>query len=154
SFGKGNNQLGGILTRGLKHYQHHSHQDAYQDLIGELAATSKSEIAVMDDLQIVVGETDGRKAERGDDRDPNIFISQVGPKQCRNNDGDGNEHHTHRRSAGFFLMSSRSLFTDVLSDLKVSELANHARANDQSDKKCSQTCKNRAEGEIAKNTKR
>src|SRR6185437_7598384 len=46
----------------------------------------------MDDLQIVIGESDPRKSDQRQHRDPDIDIGEVRPEQRRHHDGYRDEH--------------------------------------------------------------
>ena len=133
---EGNDESRGILSCCLQHYQDNRDDDADQELQEQLAASGQPEIAMMNYLEIIIGETNRRKAQRRNDGDPNILVRQIRPQQRRNDDGYGDEHPAHGGRTRLLLMRSRSLFTDILANLKFSELPDYAGSNDQSDEEC------------------
>ena len=70
--------------------QRNCDEDAGEDLVAELGASSESEIAAVHNLKVVVGETDGSEGQGREDGNPDEGIRQVCPEQCRNQDGDSN----------------------------------------------------------------
>ena len=93
----------------------------------------------MDDLNVVVGKTDGGESRGREHGNPDKRIAQVGPEQRGNQDGDGNQQAAHGGRAGLFLMSLRAFFADVLPDLKITQPLNHDRTDDQAGEKRSKT---------------
>src|ERR1035441_2680343 len=89
----------------------------------------------MDDLQVIVGETYGCEGERGEDGDPDKWIAQIGPEQGRHQNCDRDQQATHGGSAGFFLVCLRSLFADILANLKFAQTLNHYGTDNQSGEK-------------------
>jgi len=128
-------QLGGVLSAVLQNDQHDRDHDAGRDLKAQLGAHGKAEIAAMNDFKVVVGKTDRTERQRGKHGDPDKRIAQVGPEQCRHQDGNGNQQAAHRRRARFFLMSLRPFFANVLPDLEIAQAPNHDRPNDQAGEK-------------------
>ncbi len=125
-----------------------------QELVGQLGAAGQAEVAAMHDLQIIVGETDGAEGQRRQHGDPDEAIGQVGPEQRRNQHGDHDEDAAHGRRAGLLLVGLGAVFADVLADLEFAQAMNDGRANDQSDKQCSQAGEGGAEGQIAEDSER
>ena len=120
-------------------------------MIAQLGACGKSEIAVMNDLKVVIGKTDRAEGHRGKHGDPDKRIAQVRPEQRRHQDGDGDQQTTHGRSARFFLMSLRTLFAYVLPDLEIAQALNHDRPNDQAGEKGGEAGESCAESQVTKN---
>src|ERR1019366_1488429 len=109
-------------------------------------------IAAMNDLKIVVGKTDGSEGQRGKHGDPDEWIAQVCPEQCRHQDGDGDQQTAHGRRARLSLMSLRTLFADVLPDLEIAQAPDHDRPHDQAGEKGGEAGERCAESQVAKNT--
>src|SRR5437763_15261017 len=108
----------------------------------------------MHDLLIVIGKTDGCKRNRGKHRNPDKWMAQVGPQQCRDHDADGNEQAAHGGRSSFFVMSLRTFCPDVLSDLKFLQTSNNNRAHDQTREQRSETRESRTESQITENAER
>src|SRR5580765_7933847 len=106
----------------------------------------------MHDFEVVIGKTDGGKHDRGKHTDPDKWIAQIGPQECRNHDADGNQQTAHGGRACLFMVSLRSLFSDVLPDLKFTQAPNDNRANDQGCEKRGQTGESGTEREIAEDS--
>src|SRR6202521_5340459 len=145
-------QPGGILSAVLQSDQRDRDQDAGGSLIAQLGAGGKAEIAVMNDLKVVIGKTDRAEGHRGKHSDPNKRIAQIGPKQRRHQDGDRDQQTAHGWSTRFFLMGLRTLFADVLPDLEIAQAPNHDRPNDQAGEKSGEAGKGCAESQVTKNT--
>ena len=111
--------MGGILSHGLHGYQHNGDDDAHRDLQSQLGAPGKTEVAMMDDLQVVVRESNGSEGHGREDNHPDVAVGQVSPQQGWDNDRDYDQYSTHRRSTGFLLMGSWTFFPDVLPNLEL-----------------------------------
>ena len=144
-------QSGGIFSAMLQGDQCDGNHDAGSDLIAEFGARGEAEIAAMNDFEIIVGKSDGREGERGEDGDPDERIAEVGPEQCGHENRDGDQQAAHGRSAGFFLVRLRTLFADVLADLKIAQTLNHDRPDDQSGEKRGEAGEGSAKSQIAEN---
>src|ERR1700678_2786935 len=151
---EGNKQLGGIFSAMLQNNQRHRDQHAGQDLISNLRASRKPKISPMDNLKIVIGEADRAKRQGRKHSDPDKRITEVRPQQSRNQNGDRNQQTAHGRSTRFFLMRLRTLFANILPNLKVAQSLNHDRPDNQPREKRRQTGKRRAKSQITKNTER
>ena len=57
--------------------------DAGQYLISELRARSEPQIAAMHYFEVIVRETNRTESQRGEYRDPDERVAQVGPQQRR-----------------------------------------------------------------------
>src|ERR1017187_1705188 len=145
-----NQQAGGVLSAILQGDERDGNHYAGRDLVTELGARGEAEIAAMDDLQVIVGETDGREGERGEHGDPDKRIAQIGPEQGRHQNCDRDQQATHGGSAGFFLVCLRSLFADVLANLKIAQSLNYDGTYDQSGKKGGEAGERSAERQITK----
>src|SRR5215831_2797825 len=106
----------------------------------------------MDDLQVVVRETDGTVGKGGNHSDPDVAVAEVCPQQCRDDCGHDDEHPAHGRSAGFALMGLRAIFADVLSDLEVPQASHHGWSDDETDEECREAGECRAKGQVAKDS--
>ena len=84
-----------------------------------LARAGQTEIAAVRHLCVVVGESDGGEGAGGEHGDPDEAIAQIGPQQRGHNDRDDDQQAAHGGRAGFFLVSFRAFFADVLADLEI-----------------------------------
>src|ERR1700724_2752267 len=141
-------QTGRILRAMLQGDQRNCDENACGDLVAKLGASREPGIAAVHNLKVVIGETDGSEGQGGEDGNPDEGISQVCPEQCRNQDGDGNQQSAHSRRAGFFLMSLRSLFSYVLTNLKVAQPPDNDRADDESREKRGEAGEGRAKCQV------
>ena len=93
-----------------------------------LARAGQAQVAAVHHLQIVVGKADGAEGQRGEHRDPDEPVAQVGPQQRGNQHADDNQHAAHGGRAGLFLMGLGTFLADVLADLEFAQAADHGRA--------------------------
>src|SRR6185312_3958161 len=100
---------------------------------------------------IIVGKSDCRESASGKNRNPDKAVRQIGPKQCRHNDGDNDEQAAHGRRSRFFLVCFGALFANVLADLKFAQAINDQRADNEPGEKSGEAGEGRAEREIAEN---
>src|SRR5450631_414616 len=149
---EGNDQRGGVFSAVLQDDHRNRNQNAGPDLKAQLGACGKAEIAAMNDLEVVVGKTNRTKRQRGKDRNPDEWIAQVCPQQCRHQNGDGDQQPTHRRRARFFLMSLRTFFADVLPDLEIAQTTNHDGPNDEPGEERGKAGEGGPESQVTKNT--
>ena len=119
-----------------------------QTLPEELGARGEAEIAAADDLDVVVGKTDGAESERGTDGDPDEWIGGIGPEDSGQKNGDDDEHSAHGGGAGFFEVRLRAVFADVLADLEFAELLDDVGADEECDEEGGKGCKNGAKREV------
>ena len=119
-----------------------------------LARAGQAQIAAMHHLGVVVGESDGRERAGGKHGNPHEAIAQIGPQQRGNDDRDDDQQSAHGRRAGFFLMSLRAFFANVLSDLKFAQAADDQRTHDQRGEQRGKAGECRAERDVAKDAER
>ena len=115
----------------------------------ELGARGETEVAAVDDLDVVVGETDGAEGERGTDGDPDEGIGGVGPEHGGQQNGDDDEDAAHGGRAGFFLVRLRAVFADVLADLEFAQLLDDVGADEECDQQRGKRGKDGAKSEVA-----
>ncbi len=95
----------------------------------------KSEVALLLHLCIVVDEADSRKDNQRQERDPDVEIAQVGPKQRGGDDRDHNQYAAHGGGAGLLLVTLGAFLADVLADLEFAQLANQQGPEDETQQK-------------------
>ncbi len=61
---EGHDQAGRVQAVGLQRAQRRADGDGRQELVHQLGARGQAQVAAVDNLQIVVGETDGPKGQR------------------------------------------------------------------------------------------
>ena len=108
----------------------------------------------MDNLQIIISESDRCKGAGGDHRDPDKPVTEVCPQQSRHDRRDSDQKAAHGGRASFFLMGLGSFLANVLADLKFAEPANDKRTHDQSREQGCEAGKSCSKSKIAKNSKR
>jgi hypothetical protein len=131
-FRKRNNQLRGIHPTRLHGDQRYGDEKSREKLQAEFGPCRQAEVAFVDYLLIVVGETDGGISDGREHRDPDKTVAEVGPKQRGDNGGNRNEQPTHGRRSGFLMMRLRSFFPDELPDLELLQAADDNRPNHES----------------------
>src|SRR5581483_7368127 len=147
-------QVGGVLVDRRQGHQGDTHDSGYGELQQKLHAGSQSQVSLVDDLEIVIGEPDSAKADGREYDQPDEMVGKVCPEQGGNDDRDGNQYAAHGWGAGFFLVGLGALFTDVLADLKFPKLADNGRPNNEGHKHGREAGKGGTEGYIAEDTKR
>src|SRR5580698_9109261 len=130
--------------------ENHSHADGDESLPEKLGARGEAKIAAHHDLDVVVGEAHGAESQRRDHRNPDEGISEIGPEQRGQHDGDHDKHAAHGGRAGFLLVRLRAFFADVLADLKLAQLLNDVGADKQAYQQRRQRGEGGPEREIAK----
>ena len=115
----------------------------------ELGAGREAEAAALDDLDVVVGKTDGAEGERGKDSNPDEGIGRIGPEDCGEQDGDADEDAAHGGGAGFFEVRLRAVFANELADLELAQFLNDVGADEKRDHERRERGKGGAEGEVA-----
>src|SRR2546430_6450528 len=108
----------------------------------------------MNNLSVVVGESNRGKCASGDYRNPHESIRQIGPQQGRNDDRNCNQQPTHRGCARFFLMGLRSFFANILADLELAQAIDNQRSDNQSCEQCSKAGKGSAKSQVTKDAER
>src|SRR5258706_8086385 len=146
---KWHNQLGRIHPIGLHGDQHHRNHDAGCDLQPQLCPPRQPQVPAVHHFCVIVSKSNRRKRARSENRDPYEPVAQVRPQQRRHHDGYGDQQPPHRRSPGFFLMSFRTFFPNVLSNLELAQPVDHQRSHDKRGKQCGKTGKRGAERQVA-----
>src|SRR2546430_9556184 len=108
----------------------------------------------MNNLSVVVGESNRGKCASGDYRNPHESIRQIGPQQGRNDDRNCNQQPTHRGCARFFLMGLRAFFANILADLELAQAIDNQRSDNQSCEQCSKAGKGSAKSQVTKDAER
>ena len=78
-------------------------------------------------------------------------MPQIRPQQRRHHDADHNQNAAHRRRARFFLMRLRTVFADMLADLKFAQLADQPRSKRNAKEQRRETREHRARRHVAEN---
>ena len=151
-FQEGYHQLGGIHCTALHSDESHRNQNAGQDLQPKFGTGSEAQISPMNNLHVIVGEADSCEGARRSYCNPDKAVGQVGPEERWDNNGDHDQHATHRGSSSFFLVCFGPFLANVLSDLKISQAINYQWADYQAGKERSKTGEGGAKREIAKNS--
>ena len=152
-FDERHQQLGGIEAARLHCDQRNRDQNAGDNLKPHFCFAGQSQIPPIDNLNVVVAETDRGKGRGGKHSDPNETVAQVSPQKGWNHDGDGYQQAAHGRGSGFFLVRFGPLLANVLSDLKFAETVDDEGANDEAGEQRGQAGKCGTKGQIAENTK-
>ena len=140
--------MGGVHALTAHGQQHQRDRDRGEDLQAHLLHRGQAEIPPLDDLDVVIGKADGAEGQGGTHHQPDEGIGQVAPQQRGQQDGDTDEHATHGRGAGLFLMVLGTVLADVLADLKLAQLLNHERPDEQGDEHGGETGKSSAKRQI------
>ena len=130
---EGHGQLRGEHSELREHDERNGDAGSGERLPEQLGACREAEIAALDDLDVVVGETDGAESERGKDGDPDKGVGRIGPEYGGQQNGDDDEHSAHGGSAGFLLVRLRAVFADVLADLEFAQLLDDVGADEHRD---------------------
>ncbi len=147
-------QFGRVAAPRLHGHERDRHSRAHQNLVAGLSARRQPKIAPVHHLDIVVREPDRPEAESRQDHQPDHRVPQVGPQKRRQQDRDGNQHASHGRGAGFFLVRLRPVLADVLPDLELAQLINHKRPDKQRDQERRKRSKSRPKRDVAEDAER
>src|SRR5438477_166630 len=145
--------MSGVKMVRSQNHQHHRYDSSRSKRQQEFHAAGKTEVSFIYYFQVIVGKANCAKRQSGENDHPYETIRKISPQQCRNNDGNGDEHAAHGGRAGFFMMSAGTLLADVLANLEFTKLADDGGADDQAHEQGGQTGKCSAEGDITKNAK-
>jgi hypothetical protein len=96
-----------------------------EELRHELAAPGQAEAAAPGELDEIVREPDGAERQERREGDPDEAVGQVHPEESREDDGEQDEHSSHRRHAGLGLVRRRPAFADRLADLPADQEPDH-----------------------------
>ena len=147
-------QAGRVQAVSLQSTQHRAHEDGCQELVDQLGARGQAQVAAMDHLQIIVGETDGAEGQGREHGDPDEAVGQVSPQQRGNQHADDDQHAAHGGRAGFLLVGLWAVLANVLADLEFAQAMNDRRSDDQSDEQCGQAGEDGAKRQIAEDSER
>ena len=103
---------------------------ADDDLPSHLVAGPQAVMGLADDLQIVVGESDGAEGRRSSARRPHERVGQIRPEQCRDQRRRQDQQPAHRRRARLLAVRRRPFLPDDLTDLELAELPDEERAEE------------------------
>src|SRR5437588_362432 len=145
--------MSGVKMVRSQNHQHYRHDSSRGKLQQELHASGKAEVSFVHYLQVVVGKANRAKGQNGENDHPDKTVGEISPQQCRNNDGNGDEHAAHGGRAGFLMMGAGTFLANVLANLKFTKLADDGGADDQAHEQSGQTGKCSAKGDITKNAK-
>src|SRR5690606_25971556 len=81
-------------------------------------------------------------------RDPDITVFQIRPQQRGENDRNQDQGTAHGRRAGFRQVALRAVITNRLANLVLAQLADHDRADKESDKQRRQHAENGAQRNV------
>ncbi len=111
----------------------------------ELGARREAEVAALDDLDVVVGETDGAEGQGGEDGDPDEGVGGIGPEHGGQQNGDDDEDAAHGGRARLLQVRLRAVFADVLADLEFAQLLDDVRADEHGDEQRGERMQRRCE---------
>jgi hypothetical protein len=151
---KRHHEMSGVHALTAHGKQRQGDRNCGDDLQAHLLRRSQAEIATVDDLDEIIGKSNRGEGQGGTHDQPHERIGEVAPQDGRQEDGNANEHSTHGWGAGFFLVIFRTLFADVLADLKFAQLLNYEWPDEQSDQHRGEAGKRSAEGQIAEDAER
>src|SRR5712671_4562435 len=144
------NELSGIGAAGGHNQEDDRDDQACKHLEVNFPFGGQPEITLLRNLGEVVDEADGRKGQQRENRQQHKFIGQVGPQNRRHKGRQYDQHATHRWSAGLFLMILRTFLANILADLKLAQLADQPRPENQRQKHGGETRVNRPHRDVAK----
>src|SRR5260370_18977430 len=153
-FKERHNQVGGVASVRLQHNQRYTHGEAGQDLQWEFGARGQSQIAAVNDLNVIVGKYNGSEGQSGTDRQPDEFVGEICPQKRRDQNGNHDQHAAHGGRSSFLGVRLGALLADVLSTLELAQLTDDRRASNQSHEQGGETGKVLAGAQIARNTQR
>src|SRR6185312_10575912 len=106
-------ELGGVVALRLHGNERDGDGGGNEELRAELGPSGEAKVAPMDDLDVVIGKTDGSKGQRGTHGQPDERVGQIGPEQRGQQDGDTDEDPAHGGRSGFLLVLLGAFFADV-----------------------------------------
>ncbi len=145
---KRHHEMGGVHALTAHGQQHQRNGHAGDDLQAHLLRRGQAQIPPLDDLDVVIGKTDGAEGQRGKHHQPDEGIGKVAPQQRGQEDGNTDEHAAHGRGAGLFLVALGTVLANVLADLKLAQLLNDERPDEQSDEHRGETGEGSAKRQI------
>src|SRR5712672_4602106 len=143
-------ELSGIGAAGGHNQEDDRDDQAFKPLEVNFPFGGQPEITLLRNLGEVVYETDGRKGQQRKNGQQHKFIGQVGPQNRRHQGRQHDQHATHRRGTGLFLMILRTFLANLLADLQLAQLADQPRPEHQRQKHSGQTRVNRPHRDVAK----
>ena len=99
-------------------------------------------------------KTDCAEGQRGEHRDPHKRVGRNRPQQRRQHNGNHDQHAAHGGRARLLQMRLRPIFPDKLADLKLAQLLDDPRTNEQRDQHRGQRCESSAKGQVAEDPER
>ncbi len=142
AFYERHHEMRGIAALRLHENEYNRDRHARENLISKLGASGEAKAAAADNLDVIVGKSDGAEDDGGDHREPDKGIAEVGPEQSGQQDSDANQNAAHGGRAGFLLMILWSVFADVLANLKLTQFLD----DEGPDEKCNQQRRKTGEG--------
>src|ERR1700728_2240128 len=124
--------MGGVHALTAHGQQRQRNGHAGDDLQAHLLRRGKAQIPPLNNLDVVIRKTDSAKGQGGKHHQPDEGIGKVAPQQRGQEDGDTDQYATHGGSAGLFLVALGTVLTNVLADLKLTQLLNDERPDEQS----------------------
>ncbi len=150
-FEKWNDQVGLVLPCGTQPDQRQANAKAQAELQSELHPSCQTQASPLDDLDIVIRETDGAKSDDGNQKNPGVGVGQIGPKESGQDRADDNENAAHRRRAGFHLMVRWPFLPNLLANLEKPQSMDQPWPHDQPQCQGGQTRVGSAECDVLKN---
>ena len=142
----------GVVERRLRvvsqQNQRRSDERGDTNLSEYLVARPQAMVRAPNDLEIVVGESNRTESRGRQHRNPDVDVPQIGPEQRRHQRGGQNQQTSHRRRAGFRRVRRRAFVPDDLADLKLAQLANEPRAEQQADEQRREARRGGPEGDV------
>ncbi len=151
AFEERHHQVSGVAAYTAHGEQHQGYGDSADDLQSQFLRGGEAEISPLDDLDVVIGKADGRKGHGGTHHQPYERIGKVAPQHCRKKDSDADEHAAHGGGSGLLLVVFGTIFPDVLTDLKLAQLLDHERPDEQGDEHRGETGESGAKRQIPEN---
>ena len=150
---KRKDQASRIISMSLKAQKEDSNPTTDKQLQAQLSPRGQAEITAMNDLDVVIGKTNRSEGKRREHDQPDKGVREIGPEKRRDQNGDADQHAAHGWGSTFLLVRLRSLFADVLADLKFAQPLNDVRTNQQPDQQCRQAGEDGAKRQITEDAK-
>ena len=144
----------GVAALLFQQHERDGDGNADQDLQAHLGARGEPEIAPVNHLDVVIGETDAAEGERRKHHHPYEWIREITPQQRGQQNGNADKHAAHGGRAGLLLVLLRPFLADVLADLKFAQLVDDEWPDHQPDEHGSERRKCRAEREEPEDAER
>src|ERR1700722_1387847 len=145
---KRHHQMGGVDTLASHGEEYDGNSHSGNDLQTDLLHRGKAEIPPLNDFDVIIGKANRAESEHGAHDQPDERFGKIAPQQCGQKDGDAYEHSAHGWRAGLLLVVFGTVFADVLADLKLAQLLNDERPDQQRDEHRGKTGKSSAKRQI------